>query len=81
MNAAGGEVYGGEQRSKNLALPLRLTATEAFDLQAFVVDVGGPDVIGAVRLKIELWQTTEAALPRDGCIDCAGPGTRHVGDA
>lgn len=29
---------------------------------AFVVSIGGPDVIGAVRVKVEMWQTKKAAL-------------------
>lgn len=29
---------------------------------AFVVTIGGPEVIGAIRVKVELWQTNEAAL-------------------
>ncbi|MBA3057416.1 MAG: nucleotidyl transferase AbiEii/AbiGii toxin family protein [Gammaproteobacteria bacterium] len=29
---------------------------------AFVVTIGGPEVIGAVRVKVELWQTDEVAL-------------------
>lgn len=29
---------------------------------AFVVSIGGPDVIGAVRVKVEMWQTKETAL-------------------
>lgn len=29
---------------------------------AFVVTIGGPEVIGAIRVKVELWQTDEAAL-------------------
>ena len=29
---------------------------------AFVVTIGGPDVIGAVRVKVELWQTNKATL-------------------
>jgi predicted nucleotidyltransferase component of viral defense system len=43
----------------------RLTVGKAKDghnPHAFVVTIGGPDVIGAVRVKVELWQTTEAAL-------------------
>jgi predicted nucleotidyltransferase component of viral defense system len=29
---------------------------------AFVVAIGGPDVIGSVRVKVELWQTDEKAM-------------------
>lgn len=29
---------------------------------AFVVTIGGPEVIGAIRVKVELWQTDAAAL-------------------
>ncbi|WP_332775388.1 nucleotidyl transferase AbiEii/AbiGii toxin family protein [Polaromonas sp.] len=29
---------------------------------AFVVAIGGPDVIGAVRVKVELWQTNQKAM-------------------
>lgn len=43
----------------------RLTVTKAkegHNPHAFVVSIGGPDVIGSVRVKVELWQTDEAAL-------------------
>jgi predicted nucleotidyltransferase component of viral defense system len=43
----------------------RLTVGKAKDghnPHAFVVSIGGPDVIGAVRVKVELWQTAETAL-------------------
>ena len=42
-----------------------LTVSKARDGRnphAFVVTVGGPDVLGAVRVKVELWQTVGAAL-------------------
>ncbi|CAG0998089.1 hypothetical protein BURK2_02808 [Burkholderiales bacterium] len=29
---------------------------------AFVVSIGGPEVVGAVRVKVELWQTTATVL-------------------
>lgn len=39
-------------------------AKDGHNPHAFVVSVGGPDVIGAVRVKVELWQTaTEAMAP------------------
>jgi predicted nucleotidyltransferase component of viral defense system len=37
-------------------------AKDGHNPHAFVVSIGGPDVIGAVRVKVELWQTAEAAL-------------------
>ena len=43
----------------------RLTVGKAKDghnPHAFVVSIGGPDVIGAVRVKVEMWQTEETAL-------------------
>jgi len=43
----------------------RLTVEKAKDGRnphAFVVSIGGPDVIGAVRVKVEMWRTEEAAL-------------------
>lgn len=29
---------------------------------AFIVSIGGPDLIGSVKVKVEMWQTAEAAL-------------------
>ncbi|WP_168734213.1 nucleotidyl transferase AbiEii/AbiGii toxin family protein [Pseudothauera nasutitermitis] len=43
----------------------RLTVGKAKDGRnphAFVVSIGGPEVIGAVRVKVEMWQTQETAL-------------------
>lgn len=43
----------------------RLTVTKAkegHNPHAFVVSIGGPDIIGSVRVKVEMWQTDEAAL-------------------
>lgn len=37
-------------------------AKEGHNPHAFVVSVGGPDVIGAVRVKVEMWLTAAAAL-------------------
>ncbi len=42
-----------------------LTVTQAKDghnPHAFVVAIGGPSLIGAVRVKVELWQTPEEAM-------------------
>ena len=43
----------------------RLTVAQPKDGRnphAFVVSIGGEDVIGAVRVKVELWQTAQAAV-------------------
>lgn len=29
---------------------------------AFIVSIGGPDLIGSIKVKVEMWQTAEAAL-------------------
>ncbi len=43
----------------------RLTVSKAKDARnphTFVVAIGGPDLIGAVRVKVELWRVKESAL-------------------
>jgi predicted nucleotidyltransferase component of viral defense system len=37
-------------------------AKDGHNPHAFVVSIGGPDVLGAVRVKVEMWQTAETAL-------------------
>ncbi len=37
-------------------------AKDAHNPHAFVVSVGGPDVIGSVRVKVELWRTAADAM-------------------
>ena len=37
-------------------------AKDGHNPHSFVVSIGGPDVIGSVRVKVELWQTAQAAL-------------------
>lgn len=48
-----------------LPVDTRLTVGKARDRHnphAFTVSIGGPDVIGAVRVKVEMWQTEGGAL-------------------
>lgn len=43
----------------------RLTVSKAKDGRnphSFIVSIGGPDVIGAVRVKVEMWQAKEEVL-------------------
>ncbi len=37
-------------------------AKDGHNPYAFFVSIGGPDVIGAVRVKVEMWQTEDTAL-------------------
>ncbi|MEP9347823.1 nucleotidyl transferase AbiEii/AbiGii toxin family protein [Xanthobacter sp. KR7-225] len=36
---------------------------------AFIVSIGGPDLIGSVKVKVEMWQTAEAALAPFGDLN------------